>query len=58
MPVDPGSDGSTELALLGAPVPGLEVSIIDPATGEPCGDRQVGELRIKDAEAFLKERGL
>lgn len=46
VPVDPGSDGSTELALLGAPVPGLEVSIIDPATGEPCGDRQVGELRI------------
>jgi fatty-acyl-CoA synthase len=46
VPVDADSDGSTELALLGRPVPGLEISIVDTATGEPCADRQVGELRI------------
>jgi fatty-acyl-CoA synthase len=46
VPVDPGSEGGTELVLLGTPVPGLEISIIDPQTGEACGDRQVGELRI------------
>ncbi|UDY35758.1 fatty acyl-AMP ligase [Dermatobacter hominis] len=46
VPVDADSEGSTELALLGRPVPGLEIEIIDTATGEPCADRQVGELRI------------
>ncbi len=45
-PADPESDGATELALLGSPVPGLEISIIDPQTGEERGERQVGELRI------------
>ncbi len=46
VPVDPGTEGAVELAQLGRPVPGLEISIIDVATGEPCGERQVGELRI------------
>ncbi len=46
VPVDAGTDGATELALLGRPVPGLEIAIVDPSTGEPCGERQVGELRI------------
>ena len=45
--VDADTEGSTELALLGRPVPGLEIAIVDPKTGEPCGERQVGELRIK-----------
>lgn len=45
-PADPGSEGATELALLGSPVPGLQISIVDPRTGDPCGERQVGELRI------------
>ena len=45
-PADPESDGATELALLGSPVPGLVISIVDPETGEERGERQVGELRI------------
>ncbi len=46
VPVDADAESAVELALLGRPVPGLEISITDPATGEPCKDRQVGELRI------------
>jgi len=45
-PVEPDTEAATELAVLGAPVPGLQVAIVDPLTGEHCGDRQVGELRI------------
>lgn len=44
---DSDADSSVELVMLGTPVPGLELSIIDPETGEHCGDREVGELRIK-----------
>lgn len=43
---EPGADGATELVRLGKPVPGLEISIVDPLTGEECKDRVVGELRI------------
>ncbi len=46
VPVDADAEQATEFVLLGTPVPGLEISIIDTVTGEPCGDRQVGELRI------------
>jgi fatty-acyl-CoA synthase len=46
VPVDADAEQATELVLLGTPVPGLEISIIDTVTGEPCGDRKVGELRI------------
>lgn len=43
---EPGDEGATELVFLGKAVPGLEVSIVDPITGEDCKDRVVGELRI------------
>ncbi|MEX0768385.1 MAG: AMP-binding protein, partial [Microthrixaceae bacterium] len=46
VPAEPGSAGATELVLLGKPVPGLEIEIIDCTTGEVCSDRQVGELKI------------
>lgn len=46
VPVDVDAEGSTELALLGSPVPGLEIEIIDRRTGARCDERQVGELRI------------
>ena len=46
VPVDSDTEGAVELALLGRPVPGLEISIRDARTGEECGDRRVGELRI------------
>lgn len=44
--VDPDAEGATELVVLGHPVPGLRISVIDPETGAPCPDRHVGELRI------------
>jgi fatty-acyl-CoA synthase len=44
--VEPGSEHGVELAILGRAVPGLEISIVDPDTGAPRGDREVGELLI------------
>ncbi len=44
--VEPGSGGATELVVLGRAVPGLEVSVVDPGSGETCSEREVGELRI------------
>jgi fatty-acyl-CoA synthase len=46
-PVDPGSRHGRRLALLGGPVPGLEIRIVDPETGAPLQDREVGELEIR-----------
>lgn len=44
--VEPDHEGATELVMLGRPVPGLEVSVVDPQTGQECSEREVGELRI------------
>ena len=46
-PVEVGAEGSSRLAKLGRPVPGLEIRIVDPATGTPRRDREVGELEIR-----------
>jgi fatty-acyl-CoA synthase len=46
-PADPVLDGTRRLPLLGQPVPGLEVRIVEPATGEELQERQVGELLIR-----------
>ncbi|HEX2038444.1 MAG TPA: AMP-binding protein [Acidimicrobiales bacterium] len=46
-PVDPKADGARALALLGRPIPGLEMRICDPATGDVMRDREVGELEIR-----------
>jgi fatty-acyl-CoA synthase len=46
-PVEHGTDGSRRLALLGRPVPGLEIRIVDPETGVALRDREVGELEIR-----------
>jgi fatty-acyl-CoA synthase len=45
-PAAPGAEGSRRLALLGRAVPGLEIRIVDPDTGAPLRDREVGELEI------------
>ncbi|MBO0805455.1 MAG: fatty acyl-AMP ligase [Nocardiopsaceae bacterium] len=45
VPCRPG-DGARTLARLGAPLPGLEVGVIDQA-GTPAGERVVGELRVR-----------
>ncbi|HVM41410.1 MAG TPA: AMP-binding protein [Acidimicrobiia bacterium] len=34
------------LALLGRPVPGIDVRIVDPTTGSTLGEREVGEIEI------------
>ena len=36
-PVDPDYEGARHLAILGRPVPGLEIRVVDPATGEVLG---------------------
>jgi fatty-acyl-CoA synthase len=46
-PAEPGSAHGRRLALLGRPVPGLEIRIVDPDTGAPLQDREVGELEIR-----------
>jgi fatty-acyl-CoA synthase len=48
-PVDPAaaSDGTRRLALLGRPVPGLEMRVVDPESGAERRDREVGELEIR-----------
>jgi fatty-acyl-CoA synthase len=46
-PAPAGLDGTRRLPLLGQPVPGLEIRIVEPSTGEVLGDRQVGELQLR-----------
>jgi fatty-acyl-CoA synthase len=49
-PVDSSADANDNvrrLALLGKPVPGLEIRIVDPETGSPRAEREVGELEIR-----------
>ncbi len=46
-PVAPGTEGGRRLALLGRPVPGLEIRIVDPESGQGLRDREVGELEIR-----------
>lgn len=45
--VDPDSEGAVELVFLGRPIPGMEMRIIDPSTGEELPDRRVGELQMR-----------
>jgi fatty-acyl-CoA synthase len=46
-PTDPGAAGSRRLPLLGRPVPGLGIRIVDPDTGLALREREVGELEIQ-----------
>ncbi|WCO68919.1 fatty acyl-AMP ligase [Iamia majanohamensis] len=46
-PVADEDEGGRRLALLGRPVPGLEMRVVDPETGAPRHDREVGELEIR-----------
>jgi fatty-acyl-CoA synthase len=41
------SPNARAFALLGRPVPGLEIRITDPETGSPMREREVGELEIR-----------
>jgi fatty-acyl-CoA synthase len=46
-PADPASEGTRRCVLLGRPVLGLELRVVDPETGQVRADREVGELEIK-----------
>lgn len=46
-PVDLAFEGGRHLAILGRPVEGLEVRVVDPITGDVLKDREVGELEIR-----------
>ncbi len=46
-PVAPGVEGSRTLARLGTPIPGLEMRICEPSTGDVMREREVGELEIR-----------
>jgi fatty-acyl-CoA synthase len=46
VPAEPGAAGSRRLAVLGRAVPGLKIRIVDPDTGAPLRDREVGELEF------------
>lgn len=46
-PAEPGAEGTREFALLGRPLPGLEIRIVDPDSGRPLVEREVGELEIR-----------
>ena len=47
VPVEVTSPGARRLALLGKPVQGLEIRVVDPASGYELSDREVGELEIR-----------
>jgi fatty-acyl-CoA synthase len=46
-PVEPGFEGVRQLAILGRPVDGLEIRIVDPVEGHELKEREVGELEIR-----------
>jgi fatty-acyl-CoA synthase len=46
-PTDPSSPGARALAILGRPVQGLEIRVVDPVSGDELKDREVGELEIR-----------
>ncbi len=45
--VDLTAPGARRLALLGRPVPGLEIRVVDPESGTLRHEREVGELEIR-----------
>jgi fatty-acyl-CoA synthase len=46
-PADPDGPGTRHQVLLGRPVPGLEIRVVDPETGHVRREREVGELEIR-----------
>ena len=53
VPVEVGAPGARELAVLGRPVPGLEMRVVDPSTRAPRREREVGELQIRGTSVTL-----
>jgi fatty-acyl-CoA synthase len=47
VPADPAAGHVKEYVRLGSAIPGLELRIVEPTTGEVLADRDVGELEIR-----------
>jgi fatty-acyl-CoA synthase len=48
VPAAPGDD-ARRLARLGRPIPGMELRIVEPESGRPRSEREVGELELRGA---------
>jgi fatty-acyl-CoA synthase len=46
-PVAPDTPGQRSFVMLGRPVPGLEIRVVDRDDGRPLADREAGELEIR-----------
>src|SRR5690606_17662705 len=46
-PAEPDAPNARAFAILGRPVPGLEMRVVDPSTGAALREREVGELEIR-----------
>ena len=46
-PLDADAAGVKRFARLGKPVKGLEIRVVDPVSGDPLKEREVGELQIR-----------
>jgi fatty-acyl-CoA synthase len=46
-PAEAGAPNARQFALLGKPLPGLQIRIVDPSTGAKLREREVGELEIR-----------
>lgn len=46
-PADPDLESAREFVLLGRPIPGMEMRIVDPETGRIQAEREVGELELR-----------
>jgi hypothetical protein len=55
-PVDASVEGARPLAILGRPVDGLEIRVVDPVTGDVLKDREVGELEIRGTSVTSRSR--
>jgi fatty-acyl-CoA synthase len=46
-PCAPHADGARRLTMLGRPLAGLELRVVDPDSGAPRGHREVGEVEVR-----------
>lgn len=58
VPADPRLPTARRFPLLGRPVPGLEMRVCDPGSGQPLGERQVGELELRGSSVTTGYYGL
>src|SRR3546814_18252834 len=57
-PVAGDAEGVRHLAILGRPVEGLEIRVVDPATGDALKERAVGELEIRARKSVVEGKSV